>query len=74
MNLVSIVKYSIMELKNLFLYPLVEEYKITNYEKYWIDRQGSSANKSKNKDRTLIKITEEMPISIIYRKARFNSA
>ncbi len=52
MNLVSIVKYSIMELKNLFLYPLVEKYKITNYEKYWIDREGSSTNKLKNKDMT----------------------
>ena len=52
MNLVSIVKYSIIELKNLFVYPLVEEYKITNYEEYWIDREGSSTNKSKNKDMT----------------------
>ena len=31
-------------------------------------------NKSKIKDRTLSKITDEMPINIMYKKARFNSA
>ena len=52
MKLFSIIKYTLMELKNLFNYPLVEEFKITDYEEYWIDREGLSKNKSKNKDMT----------------------
>lgn len=50
MNLISIAKYSLIELKNLFVYPLVDKFKITNYEEYWIDRKGLTNSKSNNKD------------------------